>query len=43
MGGDKKLEQAEDHETLRHLVKFSKAFFIGEYGLGDFRVDRRLP
>lgn len=31
MGGDKKLEQAEDHETPRHLVKISKAFFIGKY------------
>ena len=31
MGGDKKLEQAEDHETPRHLVKFSQAFFIGKY------------
>ena len=35
MGGDKKREQAEDRETLRHLVKFSKPFFIGEYGSGD--------
>ncbi len=31
MGGDKKLEQAEDHETPRHLVKISKAFFMGKY------------
>jgi len=31
MGGDKKLEQAEDHENPRHFVKFSKAFFIGKY------------
>ena len=31
MGGDKKLEQAEDHETPRHLVKFSKVFFMGKY------------
>ena len=31
MGGDKQLEQAEDHESPRHFVKFSKAFFIGKY------------
>ena len=31
MGGDKKLEQAEDHETPRHFVKFSNAFFMGKY------------
>jgi formylglycine-generating enzyme required for sulfatase activity len=31
MGGDKRLEQAEDHETPRHIVKFSKAFFMGKY------------
>ena len=31
MGGDKKFEKAEDHETPRHFVKFSKAFFIGKY------------
>ena len=31
MGGDKKLEQAEDHETPRHLVKISDAFFMGKY------------
>ena len=31
MGGDKKLEQAEDHETPRHFVKISKAFFMGKY------------
>ena len=31
MGGDKKLEQAEDHETPRHLVKISKAFLMGKY------------
>ncbi|MGD2009870.1 MAG: formylglycine-generating enzyme family protein [Desulfobacterales bacterium] len=31
MGGDKILEQAEDHETPRHIVKFSKTFFIGKY------------
>ncbi len=26
MGGDKNLDQAEDHETPRHLVKISDAF-----------------
>jgi formylglycine-generating enzyme required for sulfatase activity len=31
MGGDKKLEQAEDHETPRHFVTFSNAFFMGKY------------
>jgi len=31
MGGDKKLEQAEDHETPRRAVKISKAFFLGKY------------
>ena len=31
MGGDKKAEQAEDHETPRHIVKFSNAFFICKY------------
>ena len=31
MGGDKNREQAEDHETPRHFVQFSKAFFIGKY------------
>ena len=31
MGGDKKREQAEDHETPRHFVEFSKAFFMGKY------------
>jgi formylglycine-generating enzyme required for sulfatase activity len=31
MGGDKKLEQAEDHETPRHLVKISTAFLMGKY------------
>jgi len=31
MGGDKKLEQAEDHETPRHLVKINKVFFMGKY------------
>ena len=31
MGGDKKLEQAEDHETPRHLIKISNAFFMGKY------------
>ena len=31
MGGDKRLEQAEDHETPRHIVKISNAFFMGKY------------
>ena len=31
MGGDKKLERAEDHETPRHVVKISSAFFMGKY------------
>ena len=31
MGGDKKLEQAEDHETPRHMVNIGKAFFMGKY------------
>ena len=31
MGGDKNREQAEDHETPRHFVQFSKAFFMGKY------------
>ena len=31
MGGDKKLEQAEDHETPRHIVKISKTFYMGKY------------
>jgi len=31
MGGAKELEQAEDHEIPRHVVKFSKAFFMGKY------------
>jgi len=31
MGGDKRLEQAEDHETPRHMVKISEAFFMGKY------------
>ncbi len=31
MGGDKKLEQAEDHETPRHMVKISKPFFMDKY------------
>ena len=31
MGGDKKIEQAEDHETPRHVVKFSNSFFMGKY------------
>jgi formylglycine-generating enzyme required for sulfatase activity len=31
MGGDKKLEQAEDHETPRHIVNISEAFFMGKY------------
>jgi len=33
MGGDKKFEQAEDHETPRHFVKFSKTFFMGKYAV----------
>jgi len=31
MGGDKKLEQAEDHENPRHIVKFSRAFYMCKY------------
>ena len=31
MGGDKKLEQAEDHETPRHIVKIGQPFFLGKY------------
>jgi len=31
MGGDKKLEQAEDHETPRHLVKISEVYVMGKY------------
>ena len=31
MGGDKKLEQAEDHETPRHPANISQAFFMGKY------------
>ena len=31
MGGDKMLEQAEDHETPQHLVKFTTPFFMGKY------------
>jgi formylglycine-generating enzyme required for sulfatase activity len=31
MGGDKKREQAEDHETPRHLVKIGNGFFMGKY------------
>jgi formylglycine-generating enzyme required for sulfatase activity len=31
MGGDKKLEQAEDHETPRHLVTIMNDFFMGKY------------
>ena len=31
MGGDKKLEQAEDHETPRHIVKISNTFYMGKY------------
>jgi len=31
MGGDKKLEQAEDHETPRHIVKISQTYFLGKY------------
>jgi formylglycine-generating enzyme required for sulfatase activity len=31
MGGSKKLEQAEDHETPRHFVKLPNAFFMGKY------------
>jgi len=33
MGGDKKHEQAEDHENPRHVVKISKAFFMGKYAV----------
>ena len=31
MGGDKNLEQAEDHETPRHRVNISKTFYMGKY------------
>jgi formylglycine-generating enzyme required for sulfatase activity len=31
MGGDKKLEQAEDHETPRHIVKIGETFYMGKY------------
>ena len=31
MGGDKRLEQAEDHETPRHIIKISKGLFMGKY------------
>jgi formylglycine-generating enzyme required for sulfatase activity len=31
MGGDKQAEQAEDHETPRHFVRFSTPFFISKY------------
>lgn len=33
MGGDKGSEQAEDHENPRHMVKFSKALFMGRYAV----------
>jgi formylglycine-generating enzyme required for sulfatase activity len=33
MGGDKGLEQAEDHETPRHIVKISQAFYLGRYAV----------
>ena len=33
MGGDKKLEQAEDHENPRHMVKISKSFLMGKYAV----------
>ena len=31
MGGDKVSEQAEDHETPRHIVRFNNEFFLGKY------------
>jgi len=33
MGGDKKLEQAEDHETPQHRVTFGREFWIGKYAV----------
>jgi len=33
MGGDKISEQAEDHENPRHMVKISRAFFMGKYAV----------
>jgi formylglycine-generating enzyme required for sulfatase activity len=33
MGGDKNLEQAEDHETPRHRVNISKTFYMGKYAV----------
>ena len=33
MGGDKNLEQAEDHETPRHRVHISKTFYMGKYAV----------
>jgi formylglycine-generating enzyme required for sulfatase activity len=31
MGGEKNLEQAEDHETPRHRVNITKTFYMGKY------------
>ena len=31
MGGDKNLEQAEDHETPRHSVHLTMGFYMGKY------------
>jgi formylglycine-generating enzyme required for sulfatase activity len=33
MGGDKNLEQAEDHETPRRRVHISKTFYMGKYAV----------
>jgi formylglycine-generating enzyme required for sulfatase activity len=33
MGGDKNLEQAEDHETPRHRVNITNTFYIGKYAV----------
>ena len=33
MGGDKDLEQAEDHENPRHRVNISKTFYMGKYAV----------
>jgi len=33
MGGDKKREQAEDHENPRHRVNISQAFYMGKYAV----------
>jgi len=43
MGGDKNLEQADDHENPRHMVKITNAFYMGIYQVTQAQWSEVMP